>query len=376
MKPALPCLFALCLPFWVAGQANPPVISITNSSTLARQHVVVAIPWQTVLQKHPGVDTAQFGVVNRTTRQNVPFQFEGNGQPTVQQLLVQVSVPANGQIELVIEDRKSTPAVAKTYARYVPERLDDFAWENDKVAFRMYGKALEGTKGDAYGMDVWVKRTDKLVLNDRYKRGKYHEDIGDGMDYYHVGYTLGAGNVAPYVNDSVYYSANYHRWKILDNGPIRTTFVLEYDAWDVNGMPVTATKKITLDAGSQMNRVEATYRYDGPATLPVVIGIIKRPRPGTLLLDEQTGVMGYWEPEFGPDGITGVGTVIGTPIDAITVTKEQLLAKTIAPRNAPFVYYTGAAWNKAGLITTAPAWFAYLYAFKKALDTPLAVSVR
>ncbi len=336
MKAALLCLFALSLPFRVSGQAKTPVISITNSSTLARQNAVVAIPWQAVLQQSPGVDTARFGIVDRNTRQNVPFQFEGNGQSTIQQLLVQVSVPANGQIELLMENRKSAPVAAKTYARYVPERLDDFAWENDKIAFRAYGKALEGTKGDAYGLDVWVKRTDKLVLNDRYKRGKYHEDIGDGMDYYHVGLTLGAGNVAPYLNDSVYYPANYHRWKILDNGPIRTTFVLEYDAWDVNGTSITATKKITLDAGSQMNRIEATYRYAGPDTLPVVVGIIKRPQPGTLLLDEQAGVMGYWEPQHGPDGITGVGTVIGTPVAAMMVTKEQLLAKTTAPKNAPF----------------------------------------
>ena len=30
---------------------------------------------------------------------------------------------------------------------YVPERKDDFAWENDKIAFRAYGKALRKTKG-------------------------------------------------------------------------------------------------------------------------------------------------------------------------------------------------------------------------------------
>ena len=29
-----------------------------------------------------------------------------------------------------------------TYARFVPEREDDFAWENDLVAFRAYGPAM------------------------------------------------------------------------------------------------------------------------------------------------------------------------------------------------------------------------------------------
>lgn len=69
------------------------------------------------------------------------------------------------------------------YGRYVPERKGDFAWENDKITFRMYGKVLESTpKEMAYGIDVWVKKTDRMVLNERYKRGHYHDDLGDGMD--------------------------------------------------------------------------------------------------------------------------------------------------------------------------------------------------
>jgi hypothetical protein len=31
----------------------------------------------------------------------------------------------------------------RVYGRFNRERFDDFAWENDKVAFRMYGEALE-----------------------------------------------------------------------------------------------------------------------------------------------------------------------------------------------------------------------------------------
>src|SRR5699024_9190524 len=126
----------------------------------------------------------------------------------------------------------------KTYCRYVPERKDDFAWENDRIAFRAYGKALEGTNEDAHGFDVWVKRTDQPVLNRRYKGNDYHNDHGDGLDYYHVGLTLGAGNIAPYTNDSIRYPGNYRKWKVLDNGPIRSTFQLFYDSWKVEGKDV------------------------------------------------------------------------------------------------------------------------------------------
>ena len=128
------------------------------------------------------------------------------GQAIVQNLLLQVSLSANGSAKLLIVPGKPAASVKKTYGRYVPERFDDFAWENDKVAFRMYGKSLEGRKDNAFGTDVWVKKTSKLVINDWYKTGDYHHDHGDGMDYYNVGLTLGAGDIAPFVKDSVIFS--------------------------------------------------------------------------------------------------------------------------------------------------------------------------
>jgi hypothetical protein len=281
-------------------------------------------------------------------------------------------------ITLSINKEKSSSQVIKTYGRFVPERKEDFAWENDKIAFRMYGKELENTpKEMAYGMDVWVKSTLKMVINERYKRGRYHENLGDGMDYYHVGLTLGAGNIAPYLNDSIYYSRNYVRWKILDNGPLRTTFQLEYDDWDVAGKKVNAKKIISLDAGSQLNKVQALYTYSDTSSLPIAVGIIKRKDPGTLLLDEKQGVMGYWEPEMGDYGITGVGCVfLSTPMINMKVTNQQLLTTSIAEKNKPFFYYTGAAWNKAGTITSADQWFAYLHQFKNHLNNPLLISLK
>ena len=43
---------------------------------------------------------------------------------------------------------------AKVFGRHVPERKDDFAWENDRIAFRMYGPALEADGEISSGIDV------------------------------------------------------------------------------------------------------------------------------------------------------------------------------------------------------------------------------
>ena len=65
----------------------------------------------------------------------------------------------------------------KAYGRFVRERRDDFAWENDLVAHRMYGAALETWAQEpltSSAVDVWVKRTHRLVINDWYMIDDYH----------------------------------------------------------------------------------------------------------------------------------------------------------------------------------------------------------
>ena len=368
-------LFILLLP--KAYTQSLVTITVENKGNTPRTDEVISIPWPSLLAIGTNIDTANFSVSNVATKEKIPFQFELQGKNTIQHLLLQVSVPMQSTILLSVVKEKSPLQATKTYGRFVPERKEDFAWENDKIAFRMYGKELENTpKEMAYGMDVWVKSTSRMVINERYKRGRYHENLGDGMDYYHVGLTLGAGNIAPYLNDSIYYSRNYVRWKILDNGPLRTTFQLEYDDWDVAGKKVKAIKTISLDAGSQLNKVQALYTYSDTSSLPIAVGIIKRKDPGTLLFDEKQGVMGYWEPEMGDYGITGVGCVFISNPTQMKLTNQQLLTISPSVKNKPFIYFTGAAWNKAGLYTSADQWFSYLHQFKNHLNNPLLISLK
>ncbi|MEL1255200.1 DUF4861 family protein [Flavobacterium sp. DGU38] len=368
-------LFFLLLPLMLLSQ-NKAAIEIQNNSDLERNEAVVAINWQTILSHYPQIDTSNFVVINAETKKQIPYQLEHKGLPKIQNLLIQVNVKAKTTLSLFIQKGKPNPVEVKTYARYVPERKDDFAWENDKIAFRTYGKAIENTNEDAYGFDVWVKRTDKMVINERYKLGNYHKDNGNGMDYYHVGHTLGAGNMAPFIKDTIRYSANYHQWKLLDNGPLRSTFQLIYDTWNAGGIKVKAVKTISLDAGSQLSRVENKYTFDDNKSMPVVVGIIKRPESGVILLEEQKGIMGYWEPTAKEDGTTGVGSILTTPVKNMFVNKEQILGITEVKNNEPIVYYTGASWDKAGEIVNSVQWFEYLNHFSQELKNPLLVSVR
>ena len=355
---------------------NKVNIDIKNNSNSNRKESIVSIKWESILSRYPQIDTTNFIVLNLKTKKQLPFQLEHQGRKNIQNLLIQVDVNAKSTLSLSLQKEKPQIFETKTYARFVPERKDDFAWENDHIAFRTYGKAIEKTKEDAYGIDIWVKRTNKMIINERYKSGDYHVDHGNGMDYYHVGHTLGAGNMVPFINDTICYSGNYYQWKVLDNGPLRSSFTLSYDTWNAGGIKVKATKTISLDAGSRLNRIENVFLYEGANPLPVVVGIVKRPEAGIISLNEQQGIMGYWEPTHGPDGTTAVGSILSTPVSTMMIDTTQLLAKTIVKNNEPIIYYTGGAWDKEGDIHNAKEWFSYLENFSNELKSPLIVDLK
>lgn len=375
-KQYLSFFFFLLLGFCTNAQPiNSLSISVTNESSIAFVDHVIEIPWASIIAKNSTVPNDEFRLIDGSTNQELPYQIEYKGNKMPQRLLVQLSIAARATKKIRLEKGRHIPFVTKTFCRYVPERKDDFAWENDRIAFRVYGKALEGTKENANGIDVWVKRTDKMVINDRYQRGEYHVDHGDGMDYYHVGLTLGAGNIAPIVNDSIYYPANYRKWEVLDNGPLRSTFRLTYDDWDVAGKKVSMTKTISLDAGMQLSRVEVAYNYATTDSLPVVVGIIRRKEAGAVMFEQTKGYMGYWEPSHLQDGTTGVGCIFLQPMGDIKITTAHFLASLKTSSQSPIVYYTGAAWDKAKIITSASAWFMCLNTLQQQLNQPLSIAV-
>ncbi|KXU37676.1 hypothetical protein AXK11_00095 [Cephaloticoccus primus] len=324
---------------------------------------LVSIPYADFAQRF-GVGAA-FHVVDDKGRA-VSHQLERLGMEAPQNVLLQVQLNQRRKLELLVFAGEKAPLPPKTFARYVPERFDDFAWENDRVAFRLYGEALEGKPGDAQGMDFWAKRTDQLIIDKWYKNGDYHRDHGDGLDYYSVGQTLGAGDVALYFGDEVHYTRHYRQYEVLDNGPLRTTFRLTYPPEVINGQRIGLRKTISLDAGSHFNKITLEVENRSARETPIVIGVAKRSVAevadveflweGDHTLPWET--FSYWEPEIADHGRTGValilpqGTTTFVPDEA-----KQFLFRAVVRNGEPYTYYNGAAWNKAGAVTNLPKWY-------------------
>ena len=252
---------------------------------------------------------------------------------------------------------------AQAYGRFAPDRLDDFIWENDRVAFRIYGAALIANDGPSNGIDVLYKRSENMVLDKWYsdsseKGLSYHEDNGTGLDDYKVGPTLGAGAMAPYVDGKLVLNENFRGWELLDNGPLRTTFRLIYNDLDVNGNAVSETRTISIDAGSQMSRIVQQYGFDSPETVAAGFPLhTERGLKATyvsgadwLLVDEPaTGkAQGVLLGIVFPGGIDRVAEDEYTvPADRKGAgTYSHVLAMTTYKPGTPVTYYMGFGWEK------------------------------
>lgn len=371
-------LFFFLFVLLVGLHAQKPlaVITVHNDSKIAREKELVAINWSEILKAAPTIDTANIEIINATTLAQVPFQLEKLGGGDTRNLLLQVSLNARTRQKFHIIKGKASAIKTKTYARYVPERKDDFAWENDKVAFRLYGKALEGTKDDAQGLDIWAKRADELVIDKWYKHGDYHKDHGEGLDFYSVGMTLGAGDIAPFVNGKIVYPKHYRKHEILDNGPLRTTFKLDFDAFEVDGKKMSMSKTYSIDAGSRLNRVEININDEANRNIPFVVGLVTVKQPnGMKYMNAKEGITYYWQSADTKNGTIGVAAMVPSSFEQVFEAEGQLLSLLTASSNIPLVYYNGGAWDKQNQITNEQEWLKYLQGFKQKLLQPLSVKV-
>ena len=311
------------------------------------------------------------------------------------------------------------PPIVKTFARYVPERFDDFAWESDRIAHRIYGQALIKAEGTvSSGADVWIKKDRGLVVDTMYATKHYHEDNGSFMDDYRVGKSRGCGGLGIWDGKKLFVSSNWKNWKLITTGPIRSEFELTYDAWDTgNGRMVSEVKRFSIDAGSWLTKVTSTIvdatppsqKPNGdeasppPKTLTIGVGLAERACPTNreefIAHDQTEGWLTYWQPEDQPKGTTAVAILLpknsvkeftnDNPAMPDSVKHANVpqpthegyppirtqLAVTQMEVGQPFSYYFGASWDRSGDFTNHGQWENYLKRFAERRDQPLQVKV-
>jgi hypothetical protein len=277
--------------------------------------------------------------------------------------------------------REYTKEDFRAYGRFVRERFDDFAWENDRIAHRTYGEALIFWKGEpltSSAIDIWSKRTSKMVINDWYMVDNYHSDHGEGADVYSAGPTRGCGGSGIWANGKLLVPTNFTSSRVLANGPIRVMFELVYHPFFANNVRVSQVLRVSLDGGSQLNHFETFYRSESSdQALAVAIGL-KKVKDAQKDFNAEHGRLTTWEPMDKNLGMQGLAIVVN-PRDVDLVTEDELnhLVVLRPTRNTmPVSYWAGFAWDRAGKITSAREWNKYVDEFAEARRSPIEISVK
>jgi hypothetical protein len=250
------------------------------------------------------------------------------------------------------------------YGRYVPERKDDFAWENEYAAFRMYGPALKG-ENPSNGVDLWLKASPELVVDSFYYRehvlGKpYHINYGKGLDCYKVGHTCGAGGLVVLADNKTYVGGPYDRWEIVEQSPEKFVFRLEYDSLQVGEKVLQESITITAEAGTAMNKAEVVLKGEYDGELLVGGGIYMHDTIDHFEVYESLGTVFYEEDALSDktaaqmnyeyNGSTSQGRIyITVRVPEATVTDLQdgnLIAVKPYQLGDTLTYYFGATWSE------------------------------
>ena len=395
---------------FACNDSRTVTVTVTNPLAMERSNEMVEVSMETVTDRLCLADTAQIVVLNADGQQ-VPYQITYDGK-----VIFPAAIAAGGTATYTIQTGTPEAFDVKACGRCYPERMDDMAWENDLVAFRAYGPALQAKGERGFGYDLFtkynttepmleamyakeldketlakiaeLKKTDPKAAAELSRERSYHIDHGYGMDCYAVGPTLGAGVAALMVNDTIIYPWCYKNQEILDNGPLRFTVKLEFTPLTVKGdSTVVETRLITLDAGSHLNKTVVSYS-NLKETLPIVAGIVLHEPDGAVVADAANGYITYVDPTTGPDnGKIFMGAAVPAVVkDAKTVLfsekekKERnnadghVLAVSDYEPGSEYVYYWGFAWDKAD-IKTADAWNRYMADFAQKVRNPLTVKV-
>ena len=367
-------------------------LEVSNPSDEYREQIV-EVPLENILTRL-GIPSDSLRVRDAAGL-DVPYQISHDGK-----LLLEAAVRKGGRARFTLSKGVPQKFPMVCHGSLHPERKDDFAWENDRGAYRVYGPALERTGERSYGIDVWTKNTPELVVDDRYyiedvvtipridsiyrhnwhvrdsvyRTISYHYDHGRGLDPYRVGASLGCGAPALMVGDSIVMPYCFERYEILDEGPLRFSVRLDQSPRVVCGNTVREHRIITLDKGSNFCRMEVWY--DGISVpLSFCSGVVLQPE------DRESYVLGenyvsYTDPTDQPDVHQAPLYVAALFPNGQVQTRclgNHVLGVVNNYVGKPYTYYFGSAWSKYD-VRTENEWKARIEWFLRGLKEPLVVT--
>lgn len=359
-------------------------VSVLNPGAFERAGETIAVPWVDLLTYDPGLDPRTVAVFDGIVE--IPSQVvqaDADGSP--EHLLFQADFTAHERRAFIVRNtpvRTVFPSLVD--ARFVLPR-EDLAWENDHVAFRIYGPALAAEVNN--GIDVWTKRVRSLIVQKWYKESEgstpgkdsYHVDKGEGADFFSVGKSLGAGACALWEDGTLFQPGVFSSYRIQAKGPIRAIFQAVYHNGGFHGNPFRAVATVSIDAGQNLNRIDIEYSgITGRDSLTYAAGLVAR-KGTSVHRDEKEGWVSLWGPVNDDPVNESLGTGIVIPLGTFAGFAEDgqhVLALGRTRTGFRSTYYAGAAWTRSGDVAGPDDWNRQLAAWAQRMQEPLIVTLK
>jgi hypothetical protein len=289
-------------------------LTVTNPSSVERADELVVLTRELIEQKTGQLEEDKYVSISTKDNQPVIVQFDDmNKDGKWDEAAFLYTFEPNESVPLNVSVTKSklNKAVVRAHVRMRKKNADntfgplldsvtipggtlptDFtkqklpayltegpAWENDKVAFRLY-LDTRNTK------DIYGKRTLKMMMDTVgvIPENSYHKLSDWGMDILAVGKSLGAGSLALSIpggngKDTLVRlgGANVEQttFEKVADGPLRAILRMHYKNWKVsnNLMPINVTEEISIWGGKFFYESKATVS-NAPQGAKLVTGIV------------------------------------------------------------------------------------------------------
>jgi hypothetical protein len=377
----MPCLALIAaLPALISAQTGQLAVKAVNRLQIARPGQTITLSSRE-LAALGAKDLATVRVQDAAGKELLCQAVDSDGDYTPDEVIFQADFAPG-------ETKSFTASVGnkwvytkdqfRAYGRFARERFDDFAWENDRIAHRMYGKALETWVREpltSSTVDIWSKRAARPVINDWYMVDNYHTDTGEGADFYSAGPSRGCGGNGLWAEEKLWVSKNFVNSRVLANGPIRVMFELTYEPFEVNGIKVAEVKRISLDAGRNLDHFQSFYKPQGGGPLVTGIGL-KKVAGERKEISAERGWLAKWEQMDKNAGSQGLAVIVNPKtFDRQVEDRLNLLMLSKVGADNVASYWAGFCWDKGGQFADFEAWRAYVDRFAQALGSPIEVSI-
>ena len=365
------------------------LIKVTNDLNINRSFETVELDLNLFPQKIIN-NISEYGIFDLKNNLLLSQIIDNNLDGKNDIIIFQPQIDSNSSVNFLFK-KKNKSNIKKDknicYSNLITKRMDDFAWENDRVAFRTYGPEaqrliLNNKKGGiiSSGIDCWLKRVEYPIIEKWYtqhfeKISSYHEDVGEGLDNYHVGKSRGAGGFSILIDKEYYNSRNFIKSKIISNGPLRTIFELEYEDWNIPKGHIEEKKIISLDKGNNLCKIAVQIK----GTKSISPGIFLNEFDGKISENLKNSWVSYWQPHYDSElgnallsknkYIIGSHKYLGEGLD-----KNHLYLDLKVVDNY-VEYYTGFTWLKSNQFNDKESWNSYLDNFSMKLNNPLKIEI-